>query len=123
VRKINLKISLPTYQAVVQKYKRLAVLCRLHLFFVLILCTNECALKCSWLFIMNFIIENACWHGKDKVSNFLNRLPLEILGFALAIILKVLLCNVSIFPLLDQLPWKIILYFPFLLYTFRSGSE
>jgi len=48
----------------------------------------------------------------EKVkSNFLNRLPLEIVGFAPAIILTDILCNVSIFLLLDQLPWKIISYF------------
>jgi len=48
------------------------------------------------------------WHGTGRVSNFLNRLLLEVRSFALGIIVITFLCKVEIFP---NLPQKIIPYF------------
>jgi hypothetical protein len=50
--------------------------------------------------------------GMQQVeSNCLNRLLHEVLDCAPAIILTIFFCNVKIFPLLEELPPKIIPYF------------
>jgi hypothetical protein len=51
------------------------------------------------------------WHGTGKISNFLNRLLHGVLGYAPTIILMIFFCKVNIFPLLEELPKKIIPYF------------
>jgi hypothetical protein len=60
---------------------------------------------------MKFINENMYSHGKVKISNLLNKLLHEFLGFTLAVILKFFFCNVNIFLLLYELPQKINPYF------------
>jgi len=52
------------------------------------------------------------YNGMQQVeSNCLNRLLNEVLGCAPAIILTIFFCNMKIFPLLEELPQKIIPYF------------
>jgi len=51
------------------------------------------------------------WHGTGRISNCLNRLLHEVLGFAPATILRIFCCEVTIFQLLEGLPQKIIPYF------------
>jgi len=58
---------------------------------------------------MMFINESTCWHGTSRMSNFLNRLLLEVLGCASAIILIIFFCKVKISPLLKDLPQKLFL--------------
>jgi hypothetical protein len=60
---------------------------------------------------MKFIPENIHWHRKGKISNFLNILLHGVLGHAPTIILMIFFCKVNIFPLLEELPQKIIPYF------------
>ena len=60
---------------------------------------------------MKFFNEHIYWHGKSRISNCLNRLLQEILGCAPAIILMIFFCKVKNFPLLEELPPKIIPYF------------
>ena len=53
----------------------------------------------------------AIYTGIEQVeSNCLNRLLHEVLGYALAIILTIFFCKVRIFPVLEELPQKIIPY-------------
>ena len=70
------------------------------------LCIDE-----SWLIMVKFIIESIYWHGAGNISSRLNRLLQEVPGCASAINLTISFCNVKIFPLLEQLPQKIIPYF------------
>jgi hypothetical protein len=51
------------------------------------------------------------WHGSGRISNCLNRLLQEVLVRAPATILMILFCKVKIFPLLEELPPKVIPYF------------
>jgi hypothetical protein len=51
------------------------------------------------------------WHGTGRISNCLNIHLLEVLGFALGIIVITFFCKVKIFPLLEELLQKIIPYF------------
>jgi len=51
-----------------------------------------------------------CWHGTGGVSNCLNRLLQEVLCCALAVILAIF-SSKEIFPLLEELPQKIVPYF------------
>jgi len=60
---------------------------------------------------MKFINESIYWHGTGKIFNCLNRLLQEVLGCAPAIFLLIFFCQVKIFPLLEELPLKIIPYF------------
>jgi hypothetical protein len=60
---------------------------------------------------MKFSNENIYWHGIDTISNCLNRLIQDVLGCAAAIILMIFFCKVKIFPVLEELPQKIIPYF------------
>jgi hypothetical protein len=60
---------------------------------------------------MKNISEDIYWHGTGKISNFLNRLLHGVLGCAPTIILMIFFCKVNIFPLLEELPQKIIPYF------------
>ena len=46
-----------------------------------------------------------------RISNSLNALLHEVLVCAAAIIMMILFCNVKIFPLLEELPLKIIPWF------------
>jgi hypothetical protein len=73
-------------------------------FAVLTLCTADLVLKCSWLFVMEFINENVYSHRIPKICNLLNILLHEILGLAPAILLTVFFCTVNIVLLLDKLP-------------------
>jgi hypothetical protein len=57
---------------------------------------------------MKFINESVYWRGTGKISNYLNRLLHEVLGRAPAIILMIFFGKVTIFPLLKELPQKII---------------
>jgi len=61
---------------------------------------------------MKFINESIYWHGTGRISNCLNRFLHEVLGCTPAIILMILFCKVNIFPLLEELPHKIILLYP-----------
>jgi hypothetical protein len=60
---------------------------------------------------VKFINESIHWHGTGKISSCLNRLLHEVLGCVPAIKLTIFFCNVKIFPLLEELPQKIIPYF------------
>jgi hypothetical protein len=60
---------------------------------------------------MKFINESIYWHGAGQISNWLNRLLQEVLGCAPVINLTISFYNVKIFPLLEELPQKIIPYF------------
>ena len=60
---------------------------------------------------MKFLNESIYWNGTGRISHCLNRLPQEVLGCAPAISLMIFFCKVKIFPLLEELPKKIILYF------------
>jgi hypothetical protein len=87
------------------------VLWRWCLFLAFILCIDELVWKFSWLLIMVFINESTCWHGTSRMSNFLNRLLLEVLGCASAIILIIFFCKVKISTQLKELTPQIIPYF------------
>jgi len=65
----------------------------------------------SDLLIMMFINESIYCYGTGRISDHLNRLLQEVLGCALPIILTVFFCKVKAFPLLEELPQKIIPYF------------
>ena len=81
----------------------------------LILCVNivyrQICLKNFLLLTMKFINDTIYWTGTGKISSCLHRLLQEDLACAPAIILKTVFCKVKIFPLLEELPNKIIPYF------------
>jgi hypothetical protein len=79
--------------------------------FVLILCTDEPVGKILLLLKTQLINESTYWYGTHKISNCLNRLLSEVLGCVLAIIMTIFFCKVKIFPLLEELPQRIIPYF------------
>jgi len=58
-----------------------------------------------------FINGSIYWHGTGRISNCLNILLLDVLGFALGITVITFFCKVKIFPLFEVLPQKIIPYF------------
>ena len=60
---------------------------------------------------MKFVNESIYWHGTGIISDILNRLIHEVLGYAPAIILMTFVCEVKIFPLLEGLPPKIVPYY------------
>jgi hypothetical protein len=60
---------------------------------------------------VELINESIYWYGTGGISSCLNRLPKEVLGCELAIILTVFFCNVKLFPLLEELPQRFNLYF------------
>jgi len=60
---------------------------------------------------MELINESIYCYGTGRISSCLNRLPQEVLGCELAIILTVFFCKVKLFPLLEELPQKTDLYF------------
>jgi hypothetical protein len=67
-------------------------------------------LKISWLLVTKFINDSVYWHQTGRIHNCLNRLLQEVLGCASAIIQAVSFCEMKIFPLLEELPPKIIPY-------------
>jgi hypothetical protein len=75
---------------------------------VLTLCKAELVSKYSWLFTMNLINKNIYSHRTVKISNLLNRLLHEILGFTLSVVLWIFFCGVNTCLLLCELPQKII---------------
>jgi len=58
---------------------------------------------------MVFISESIYWHGTGRMSDFLNRFLLEVLGCASAIILIIFFCTVKVSPLLKELPPELFL--------------
>ena len=60
---------------------------------------------------MHLINESIYWYGTCRISTCLNRLLRQVLGCAPAIILTIFFCKVKNFPLLEELPQKIIPYF------------
>jgi hypothetical protein len=61
--------------------------------------------------MMKFVNESIYWHGTGRISNCLNKLLHGVLGCASAIILMIFFFKVKNFPLLEELPQKIIPYF------------
>jgi len=68
--------------------------------------------------LKNFIIidndvhyERIYWHGAGIISNCLYILLQGVLGYTPAIILMIFFCKMKNFPLLEELPQKIIPYF------------
>jgi len=59
---------------------------------------------------MKFINESIYWHRTGKISNCLNRLLKEVLGCT-HYNSEIFFCKVKIFPLLEELPQRIIPYF------------
>jgi hypothetical protein len=62
------------------------------------------------------------WQGTARISNCLNRLLQEVLGWAPAIILTIFFCKVIIFPLLEELSQKMIPCFQWRTQEFCSGE-
>jgi len=58
-----------------------------------------------------FIKESKYWQGKGRIYICLTGLLQDVLGWALARLLMIFFCQVKIFPLLEELPEKIIPYF------------
>jgi len=60
---------------------------------------------------MTFINESIHLHGTGKLSNFLNKLVCDILGYAPAIMrMNFFLCKLNIISLLLEIPQKFIPY-------------
>jgi hypothetical protein len=60
---------------------------------------------------MKFINKNKNTHGRDIISNLINRLLHEFLGLVPAIIPTILFCKANAILLLDELPPKMITCF------------
>jgi hypothetical protein len=70
------------------KHERLVIgLWSFYMFLVVILCTVEFLWNFYWLFIMEFINKNMCLDQRAEVSDLLNELLHEFLGFVLTITL------------------------------------
>jgi hypothetical protein len=81
------------------------------LFIVLILCIDELVWKISWLLIIKLINASIYWDGTRRISNCLNRLLQEVLGWTPAINLMISYWKWKSSHCWKGYPQKIIPYF------------